>query len=140
MTQGTLETLSFRFFFKNKASQRTVPGPPGMHQGLAAAAHNSSRKQGRESDDLLGWHNRSLRSSATRRKGPTILHKLRTLCGSLKELARSNASSEPSLLAAEWPKPEDIVLDAVYKKVRPGTLAHTRTFARTFMHANEIRG
>jgi hypothetical protein len=107
-----------------------------MHQGLAAAAHNASRFQGQESDDLLGWHNSFLRSSATRRKRPTMLHKLRTLGGSLKALARSNASPEPvSLLAVEWPKPEDIVLDAVYEKVRPGTLALTRTRARPLAHS-----
>ena len=107
-----------------------------MHQGLAAAAHNASRFQGQESDDLLGSQNSSLRSSATRRKGPTMLHKFRKLGGSLKALARSNASPEPvSLLAVEWPKPEDIVLDAVYEKVRPGTLALTRTRARPLAHS-----
>jgi hypothetical protein len=74
--------------------------------------------------------------AVTNRKRPTVLHKLRTLGGSLKALARSNASPEPvGLLAVEWPKPDDIVLDAVYEKVRPGTLALLHTRARPRAHS-----
>ncbi len=107
---------------------------------LAAAAHHASRQE--SDDDLIGWHNSSLGLSAARRKGPTMVQKFRAVCGSFKALARNVESIEPvGLLAGEWPKPEDIVLDAVYKKVRPGTLAHnSRTRAQSCMHANEIRG
>ena len=108
--------------------------PPGAI--IAAAAYDASRTKGQDFEDQLGWHNSPLRTPATQRKEPTMIKQ-----------------------AVEWPKPGDIVLDAVYKKVRPGTLAHARTrtrtahahaharrrslarsLARTRMHANEFRG
>ena len=84
--------------------------PPGAV--LAATAHDASRSQGQDFEDQFGWHNSLLRPPATLRKETTMLHKQ----------------------AVEWPKPGDIVLDAVFKKVWPGTLAHARTsFACTQM-------
>ena len=80
--------------------------PPGAI--IAAAAYDASRTQGQDFEDQLGWHNSPLRTPATQRKEPTMIKQ-----------------------AVEWPKPGDIVLDAVYKKVRPGTLAHARTRTRT---------
>jgi len=96
--------------------------PPGAV--LAATAHDASRSHCRGWGgiplDHRGELARSpaaafedpLRPPATLRKETTMLHKQ----------------------AVEWPKPGDIVLDAVFKKVWPGTLAHARTsFACTQM-------
>jgi len=88
-------------------------GIPLDHRGeLARSPAAAAAAQGQDFEDQFGWHNSPLRPPATLRKETTMLHKQ----------------------AVEWPKPGDIVLDAVFKKVWPGTLAHARTsFACTQM-------